>query len=1380
MGNNMRNNLKTFRLFVSSTFSDFQVEREVLQTQIFPEIKNYCSSKGYTFQSIDLRWGVSNEAQLDQKALDICIKEVQSCKTYDSPNFLIMLGDRYGWVPLPNIIEKKEFESILDNSPDYEKNNLLDWYYEDKNQLPSSYILKQREYEYENFDNWLEVESKLRKIFQKAVTNLDGKLKNKYFTSATESEAIEGIIQYFGKTEYQQKLLQLIPELDQVDHKHIFGFFRDIDSKSIIDEKFVSIDYDKAKKFKQKVKSQLIDENSLNITTFQISKGKLDKAYLDNFKSSVIIFLRNQVDEQISRNTQKQYSSLELEKLKQQLFRDKKLENFLGQDEILEDIQNYICNNVNEPLLIYGPSGIGKSSIMAKSIFDTLKISHSKIIYRFIGATPNSTTTKDVLISIFEELDIAFIDEDIQVNQRNQLLSDIDREENSFVKFSNSVNEKLLDVQDEIVIFIDAVDQLTNSDQFLWLPNKLPSNIKIIISAIKDSNYKEDSKYFDILNGKIMNTVQVEPFNQPIKLLEALLFQEYRTLQDSQKDFFLECYNRIKTPLYISIASTQIKFWKSNIHNLSLASSQQAIVEEFINNLTSIHYHDQFLVRKVLGYIYASKDGLSEYEILELLNTDKEFIKSVAPDTWHINTTQELPLAIWVRLYNQLKPFLKIQNQAGQILLYFFHREFIGIVGNQPNQKVEHVSAILAVQKIIEKNQDKEFDNNRWGKLYAILLAEFYLQYEDENKIKEFCQTVKKIDNEKWLFELIKYLNLNGKSLITNNHYLRALAFRKTANIVLDILSKASVKWLYLCVKSSHNVASTFCHLDQEKEILEAIEIEERNLSMIDNFSEKDRVESVQTLKHFYIESQNEFDFKDNVISFSTFLWREAYLQIISVLASCYNKEGRIEDAIKLEALSFTIANSVIKKDPSYIEPFLIHSTNLAESLGCNNEKTKAIELLEIVLKLVEDQYDENTGYLIEHYARIIYNLSVLLAESAPKRSKELQEKNIDILSTLSHQNPNRYSSDLLKANITQISTKINRGDVDNVEQYYYNFTKIFDNIENNKNVELIEEKSNELLIKSFEYYKEGKLEQSINYLELNERIIEYVYNQDQDYWGKFYVQKLIAIAKVLKDRNSNDEAKRFQEKSLKICKYYFNDYFSDNKNDWGELYTKALNNISSTNKAMALYAEALISDKLNIDISCQLYKVDPIKWHKAYYYALLNISDTYRLLGNKSESNRCLKQSYDIKAETFISSPEQFENKATQLLKDYDNALKTENIKELLRSLFYLEEFLKVCKTLYEKDAKWTAPYVEMLNKVAQGYTTCPTPQSGKKIRQYINESLQITKPLAKEYPDQWGHVYKNVIKNKRNLQKILYGTYIFVSMPIITVIAIIYFIFR
>jgi hypothetical protein len=64
---------KAFRLFVSSTFADFAQEREVLQNGVFPALDAYCAAKGYQFHTIDLRWGVNEEAQLDQRAAEICL-----------------------------------------------------------------------------------------------------------------------------------------------------------------------------------------------------------------------------------------------------------------------------------------------------------------------------------------------------------------------------------------------------------------------------------------------------------------------------------------------------------------------------------------------------------------------------------------------------------------------------------------------------------------------------------------------------------------------------------------------------------------------------------------------------------------------------------------------------------------------------------------------------------------------------------------------------------------------------------------------------------------------------------------------------------------------------------------------------------------------------------------------------------------------------------------------------------------------------------------------------------------------------------------------------------------------------------------------------------
>src|SRR3989304_5790398 len=110
----MPSSQKTFRVFVSSTFSDMRAERRILQEKVFPQLKSLCESEGASFQAIDLRWGVHEEAQLDQKNRDSCLNEIARCQRLSpKPNFIILLGDKYGCQPVPNKIPIDEMELIL-------------------------------------------------------------------------------------------------------------------------------------------------------------------------------------------------------------------------------------------------------------------------------------------------------------------------------------------------------------------------------------------------------------------------------------------------------------------------------------------------------------------------------------------------------------------------------------------------------------------------------------------------------------------------------------------------------------------------------------------------------------------------------------------------------------------------------------------------------------------------------------------------------------------------------------------------------------------------------------------------------------------------------------------------------------------------------------------------------------------------------------------------------------------------------------------------------------------------------------------------------------------------------------------------------------------
>ena len=829
-------NKKTFRLFISSTFNDFRREREVLQTKVFPHVKEYASSKGYTFQPIDLRWGVSNEAQLDQKTLELCLNEVRACKSHIHPNFLIMIGDRYGWVPVPYAIEKEEFETLTALMTQSDKEAVLEWYKKDLNQLLASYILKERSGEYKVFETWVAVETNIRIILQSAVnsSNLNEEQKRKYFLSATEAEVEEGIIHYIKPTKYQtDELLSKDKSLLHVDTEHIFGFFRGVDKSTQIEDKFIQNDYNQAQDFKERVKDELLENNIMHVKTTQIDKERLEETYLTEFEKRMTEFLESQIDAQKAKETDEKLTPLQIELQAQSYFAQTKRKDFLAQESLRETIANYILDDNQQPLVIYGASGRGKSSLMAKAIQEAEEALQKRVIYRFVGATPYSSSSKEILISIFEELGVDVRSEQEKTQtQKDKLTLNSNEKQESFEDFSYRIYSKIMNIKENVVIFIDAVDQLGNDDNFLWLPGNLPSNLKIIISALDDEKYKEDSKYFSTLKTKTQTIHEIAEFSEPKQLLSALLAKENRTLQTDQENYFLEQFKSSPSPLYASVATQELKNWKSYSTKQELESTQQGIIKKFVENLHKVYHHDKEFVHKVLGYIYASRDGLSESELLQLLDTDKEFIQKMAPETWHENPNKELPLVHWSRLQTQLKPFLSSKTQDGEELMYFFHREFEDVIANLATQSEEHEAIIKATQKLIEQNQDKPFNSNRWGKLYATLITEYELRYHDKKKQKEFAEFIATLKDKPWVQRCISNLTDIGYAHAEYNRMQKAMAYQESFLHATNALYKSDKeRWAQDYTTALSNLAASYYNANRQNE---AIALQEKSLSILE------------------------------------------------------------------------------------------------------------------------------------------------------------------------------------------------------------------------------------------------------------------------------------------------------------------------------------------------------------------------------------------------------------------------------------------------------------------------------------------------------------------------------------------------------------------
>ena len=62
---------RAVRVFISSTFRDMHAGREELVKRVFPQLRKMCEQRGVTWGEVDLRWGVSEEAALDQQTITV-------------------------------------------------------------------------------------------------------------------------------------------------------------------------------------------------------------------------------------------------------------------------------------------------------------------------------------------------------------------------------------------------------------------------------------------------------------------------------------------------------------------------------------------------------------------------------------------------------------------------------------------------------------------------------------------------------------------------------------------------------------------------------------------------------------------------------------------------------------------------------------------------------------------------------------------------------------------------------------------------------------------------------------------------------------------------------------------------------------------------------------------------------------------------------------------------------------------------------------------------------------------------------------------------------------------------------------------------------------
>jgi tetratricopeptide (TPR) repeat protein len=749
---------KVFRVFVSSTFSDLKAERDALQEKVFPRLRTLCEENRSSFQAIDLRWGVGKESSLDQKTMKICLDELARCqKMSPKPNFIVLLGDRYGWRPLPYEIEATEFEKVI-NYVDKEENQVLihEWYKRDDNAMPPVYLLQPvKEDEKEEWD-------KEEKILHAAL--LDGAREAglaplalfKYESSATEQEIEAGAL-----------------SVEDADD-HVFCFFRNIAGLSLDEvsgkydgsaHDFVDMDEDgnadeEARRMLDDQKGRLKDKLRGNVFEYDAAwqgdggKHPVTRDHLDKLCDDIYASLSRIIEEEV----QKLES---IDPLEEEIGIHEKVASehrrfFTGRVKILDALSRYTGSDNASPLAIYGEGGMGKTALVSKAI-EQAKEEHGEasIIYRFIGQTPESSDIAKLLESICAQ---------VRRDYGKEELSSPESSERSYDKLIAEFRTCLTFSTDEkpLILFIDSLDQLSSSNNpqsLNWFPYHLSDNTKVIISTRR-------GEMLDRLNELIPdeNLVELEtmPLQEGEELLDKWLKDAGRRLEESQKKVVLSGFKKSENPLYLKLAFEEARLWASYTTDIALNPSVEGIIENLYGRLSVEKNHGKLLTSRSLGYIAASRYGLSEEELIDILSLDGEVMDDFqkrSPDSPEVTT---LPFIVWSRLYEDLKPYLVRKSAQGTSVITFYHRELGDVVKekylNNGDGRERHIFLAdyfskkeLSVRKTSELPWQLS-EAKDWKRLYDLLSdVPFFSSIwdQDEYDAKKYWASLEEHDYQK-------------------------------------------------------------------------------------------------------------------------------------------------------------------------------------------------------------------------------------------------------------------------------------------------------------------------------------------------------------------------------------------------------------------------------------------------------------------------------------------------------------------------------------------------------------------------------------------------------------------------------------------------------